>query len=231
MTTFTVYSVSLGPGDPDLITLKALKVLRDADLVYCPGTVSTSRAKEILLYHGLSPEKLKCYEVPMKADRQDALTAYFLTGKEISDMARQGLKVAFVSEGDGGFYSSQHYLAEAIEAEEDLCVAYTPGIPAFIAAGARAGLHIVKGDHGLLVLPKVSTKEEILGPIAVGQTVVLMKPSRSEVVIKEALNELPSEKRAYYLENVGVSGKEFVADHVSEILARPFPYFSLLILS
>lgn len=229
MTPFTTHCVSLGPGDPELLTLRALRVLRSCDVIYCPGTTGTSRAKAILTYHGIPEEKIETFVVPMKVDRTEALSRYAAVAQAIHKRLEEGTTVAFVAEGDGGFYSSQHYIAEILEEDPLVQVEYVPGIPAFIAAGATAGLHVTKGDDALVVLPLANSPDEITRELKEGRTVVLMKPSRHEAVIKEAMRGI-DRLEVSYLENVGVKGKEFISHEVSEILARRFPYFSILIL-
>lgn len=225
----TAYCVSLGPGDPGLLTLKALSVLKSSDRVFCPGTSGGSRAGDLLLVHGIPEERLTLFAVPMKEDRSEATRVYLQVAEEIEELAKRGQKVSFVAEGDGGFYSSQHYIADFLQDKGEVNVSFVPGVPAFIAAGARAGLHVAKGDEGLLVLPLVQSPDEIEEGLSQKRTVVLMKPSRSEGAIKEVLRK-GEIREVHYLENVGVAGREFLSDDLPTILSRPFPYFSILIL-
>ncbi len=122
-----------------------------------------------------------------------------------------------------------HYIADFLQDKGEVNVSFVPGVPAFIAAGARAGLHVAKGDEGLLVLPLVQSPDEIEEALSQRRTVVLMKPSRSEGAIKEVLRK-GEIREVHYLENVGVAGREFLSDDLPTILSRPFPYFSILIL-
>lgn len=225
----TAYCVSLGPGDPDLLTLKALRVLKSSDRIFCPGTSGGSRAGDLLLVHGIPEDRIELFAVPMKEDRGEALETYLRVASDVVTLAKRGQKVSFVAEGDGGFYSSQHYIADFLQGTGEVEVYFVPGVPAFIAAGARAGLHVAKGDEGLLVLPLVQSPDEIEAALSRRRTVVLMKPSRSEEVIKTVLRG-EKMREVHYLENVGVQGREFVSDDLPTILSRPFPYFSILIL-
>lgn len=226
----TAYCVSLGPGDPELLTVKALRILSSSEVIFCPGTDRGSRAKKLLSFYHIPEDKLSLFSVPMKEDRTEALKSYTKTAGKIESLVSEGKMVSFVAEGDGGFYSSQHYIADFLESTGYVSVEYIPGIPAFIAGGARSGLHIAKGDDGLVVLPVVKDSGEIIDHLEKHFSVVLMKPSRSEVAIKESLMS-DAVKEVHYLENIGLNDKEFVSRDRVEICSRPFPYFSILIIT
>lgn len=224
--------LSLGPGDPELVTLKTLRLLKLSDAVYFPTTLSVttgrriSRAGDILASLGIEESKLRPFEVPMEKGHTAAETAYKALAAHILSGQESEERVAVVAEGDAGIYASVHYVGDLL-CEAGAEVQYTAGIPALIAAAAAAGVHIVKGEEPLLVLPSVHSPEEILCPLAEGKTVVVMKLSQSEEALKAAIGQ-GSEYVWHYVENIGTTG-EFHTTSPQEILPRKFPYFSLLI--
>lgn len=228
----TPVCVSLGPGDPELVTLKALKTLQRADIIFCPGTQSvgksTSRAKEILNAIGIEETKVRLFTVPMQKERGGAKQVYQDIANEIALLYHEGKSTAFVAEGDSGFYSSVHYIADKLE-EAGINVRHVAGIPAFIACGALAGIHIVKQDERLSVLPSGATFEEIEKEIKAGRSVVMMKLSQQKEPIQKAIETLQT-AQFHYFENSGIAEKEFYSNDRDEILQRKFPYFSLLII-
>ena len=152
---YPICFVSLGPGDPELITLKGLKKLRQADIIYCPATISKSgqllsRAARII--EGLEIEKsvVQFFTLPMSKDRTKVWKVYDTLYEKAISARDKEKKVVIVAEGDAGFYSSIQYIYDKFK-ENRIEVERTAGIPAFIAAGALAGLHIVKQEEQIIV--------------------------------------------------------------------------------
>ncbi|MCC8173176.1 MAG: precorrin-2 C(20)-methyltransferase, partial [Odoribacter sp.] len=203
--------VSLGPGDAELITLKALKALQGADIIFCPATlnsegVTQSRAKELLLSLEIDNSKIVTFGLPMKKDRTYAENVYQNLSTQIEEKFNQGLKVAVTAEGDSGFYSSIHYIVDYLE----ICgIPYQQiaGVPAFIACGALAGIHIAKQEEAVEIIPGIIIYEELKEIIENGKTVVIMKASQCETIVKKAIME-SGEIYFHYFENVGIEDKE-----------------------
>ena len=109
--------VSLGPGEAELITLKGLKALQNADCIFCPETPvrdghSLSRAADIMLRLDIPANRIRRFSLPMSKQRTDALNAYDQVYAAALSLHHAGKKVAIVAEGDAGFYSSVHYIYE-----------------------------------------------------------------------------------------------------------------------
>lgn len=228
-----VIFVSLGPGEPELITLKGLKVLQQADMVFCPSTVTknrniSSRAQDILLELGIEKEKIHLFDVPMSKDRSKAIESYKEVSEKIKGCFEKGSRIAVTAEGDAGFYSTIYYISENLHSM-DIPVERVAGVPAFIACGTLANIHIVKQEEELNVIPGVTTLETLIEKIEKGASVVIMKPSQCEGIIKEAVSYM-KDATFHYFENAGIMDKEFYTSDKPEILSRTFPYFSLLII-
>jgi precorrin-2/cobalt-factor-2 C20-methyltransferase len=223
----TITFVSLGPGEPELITLKGLKTLQQADRIFCPATLTTSgkqtsRAAHILQALEIEEEKIHPFVLPMSKDRQKAI--------EASDAIRtlqEDKKVVIVAEGDAGFYTSIQYIYHQLE-KQQIRVQRVPGIPAFIAAGATGGLHIVKQEERLMVIPGTATSDELDQLIRQGYNLVIMKLSACIEAVHTCIRQHP-EAQFHYFENVGTEKEKYISD--PEIITQTdFPYFSLLII-
>ncbi|MDR2883045.1 MAG: precorrin-2 C(20)-methyltransferase, partial [Alistipes sp.] len=94
-----VMFVSLGPGDPELVTLKALAVLRGADAVFCPAAGGGSRSAAILSALDISPARVRAFPVPMSGDRSAAAESYRRASEWVTEAWRSGLAVAVAAEG------------------------------------------------------------------------------------------------------------------------------------
>lgn len=224
--------VSLGPGEPELITLKALKVLRQADIIYCPSTLSKSgkqlsRSADILHALDIPSGAIRLFMVPMSKQRNAALEAYDNVRKEAVIKYKEGKQIVIVAEGDSGFYSSIHYIYDKF-IEDGIPVKRLAGIPAFIAAGALAGLHIVKQEEKLIVLPGIVSQNKLNEYLKNNMTVVIMKLSQCANEIQEYIRCNP-QHTYHYFENVGTE-KEYYSYNQNELLGKTFPYFSLMII-
>lgn len=222
-----ISGVSLGPGEPELITLKALKTLQEADIIYCPGTQTKSRSRDILQALPINMDKVRLFHVPMSKDRTLANQAYDHICTEIAALVATGKNIAITAEGDSGFYSSVNYMFDKL-ASMGLPVTTVAGVPAFIAAGAISGLHIVKQEEKLVVLPGIVTTEELSSLLTSGHVVVIMKLSQCTDEIHHFINNNPDMEYHYY-ENVGTSSELHETNRLA-ILNTTFPYFSLMII-
>ncbi len=229
-----VVFVSLGPGDSELITLKGLNALTEADLVFCPSTTMpngniSSRAMTILLELKIDKAKIVLFNVPMSKDRSKAIECYKEASNKIIDCYKKGLKIVVTAEGDAGFYSSVHYINTILD-DMNIPVKRISGIPAFIACSTLANIHIVKQEEELNVIPGIISFETLQQKLNEGKTLVIMKASQCADVIKYGIKDIQG-ATFHYFENVGVVNKEFYTKNKEEILLREFPYFSLVIIN
>lgn len=228
---YPVTFVSLGPGEAELITLKGLKALQAAHCIFCPETTlpeghRTSRAADIMHQLGIADDIIHRFTLPMSKQRQLALAAYDCVYAEAAALQQEGKNVCIVAEGDAGFYASIHYIFEKLQAD-GLPVKHVAGIPAFIAAGARAGLHMASQEERLTVIPGTATTEDIVKLMQEKGVAVIMKLSQCADEMHRCM-ELHPEYSYHYFENVGTDREVYLND-VQQIEERRFPYFSLLI--
>ena len=232
--TQAVYFVSLGAGDPELITLKALRLLERADVIYSPVSLSpngrrASKSKSIMLSLGIKEEQIVSYDMPVNREREGAEDANKQVAEDIKArrQANGDLIAAVVAIGDAGFYASSAYIGELLEAE-NIPTCYLPGVPALIASNALIGGQLVQLDEQLRVIPGVAMPSEWEEAWQSKHTIVIMKGSMAEEEIKRAMKSYPH-RHWHYLEYVGYEGKELYLNDVNQIAERKFPYFSLII--
>lgn len=171
------YGVGVGPGDPRLLTLLAVDVLKSVDIVAIPKSKMDreSVAWDIAKVHCPSQVHLIELEMPMTPD-QDVLTKAWEDGARVLlEELKQGKSVAFITLGDPSLYSTYSYLLNIMQADlpQD-CIITVPGITAMAAAAASINLPLSTGDEPLLILPSTEDVSEYLG----FPNIVLMKVSR-----------------------------------------------------
>ena len=223
--------LSLGPGDPELLTLKAVRMLREADAVVVPvtedseGTVK-SRAADIIS-ESYATVKMLCYALPMRRNREAVMKVYDHICSEITEWYHRGQRIVVVVEGDVSIYASVHYILDRLQ-QQNIPVTQEPGIPSFIAAAASAGLSLISQNERLVVLPGDADIEELRRLLTSRHVVVVMKLSQCQQVLKDYLVQYPA-TLCHYFENVGTP-EAFHTTEKDVILKRQMPYFSLCIL-
>lgn len=225
--------ISLGPGNSELVTLKAYKLLQQADLIFCPGTTTSSgrvmsRAKSLLTELDIAPSKINVFDVPMSARREAALLAYEQTATHILQHYNEGKQIAVTVEGDASIYASIHYMMDFFT-KRGIPISQSCGIPSFIAATEPGCLQLTAQDQRLVILPGDFEENEINRYLSTRHTVVVMKLSKCETAAKEFIAAHP-QYHYHYVENISMTEREQYLTRPNEIVERDFPYFSLLII-
>lgn len=231
MMTGKIHGVSLGPGDPDLITLKGLKVLQQADKIYYPGSLfkdgrKVSYSLSILNHYRLDSEKLIGFYLKMDLARVQAKDIYETTFQQILADYKNGLSIVIVSEGDISTYSSFSYLLEKIKAHE-LTIDLIPGITSYLHLASESKTPLCLQNEKVTVIPRIQTKEQLQEAIANFDTVVLMKIISVIDIITTVIDE--NEHSITYAERLGTD-EQFITNSWETAKQRETPYFSLMII-
>ncbi len=226
--------VSLGPGDPELVTLKGFKTLQNSDVILCPSTISKdgrelSRSEDIVVSIGIDISKVRRFIVPMSRDREQTLTIYREVARQAVEIASSGQSVAITAEGDAGFYSSAQYICDYVE-ELGASTDRISGVPAFIDCARLSHTPLVSGDNSVEIMAYVDSSKSLIQKIEERKSsIVLMKISQREEIIKEALRNTNG-YNIYYIESCGVDSLERIITDREEVLNRKFPYFAIIII-
>ncbi|MDY8136634.1 precorrin-2 C(20)-methyltransferase [Aquimarina sp. 2201CG5-10] len=226
----TIYGIALGPGDPELLTLKALRILKEVDLIFYPGSVAKGVKKSfvypILQYHGLEDKELKGFFLEMSNDRKQASEVYEATAKEIAIASSSGKKIAVVCEGDISLYASFSYLLTKLQ-ELQVPVSLIPGINSFSLGAARHQLPLGLLNDKVAVIPRIRNIQEIDKYFQDFDTLILMKIRSVWKDIQLELAQTPW--KCYYCERLGTN-EEYITTDLAMLTHREIPYFSLLII-
>jgi precorrin-2/cobalt-factor-2 C20-methyltransferase len=223
---FPVAFLSLGPGDSDLLTVKAVRILRDADVVIVPASTQSSRAKAIIS-EWCEAGRIETFCLPMLRNREAAMKVYDEMFERVVALYHQGLRVVVAVEGDVSIYASVHEVLERLRHAE-APVIQLAGIPSYIAAAAKAGLSLCSQQQRLVVLPGDADVEGLRQLLAIHHVVVVMKLSQCQQEVKEFLQQ-HVDVVCHYFENVGTTDEFYTTEH-AVIKERQMPYFSLCIL-
>lgn len=226
----TFHGISLGPGDPGLITVKGLALLRAADRIYYAGSLSadgveTSYSRSILDSLALDASRFRGVFVPMAEDRAVADSAYRAAFASILADCRAGLRVAFACEGDISFYSTfSRLLAFAHEAA--LPVEIVAGVPAFLLGAAVEAQPLATGPERVAILPRLRNAAELARCLETFEVAVLIKIRGVAAQVADL-----AERHGWSLllcEHLG-SSTQYVSTSPDDLRTRLLPYLSLLI--
>jgi len=222
--------VGVGPGDPELITLKAYRLIQQADVIsYIANDKGESQAKKIAV-EALNDVIKAQHEIPvimpMCEDRQIANGIYDEAAVAIQGQINAGKLVVFLCEGDPLFFGSFAYLLERL-AHANSCQV-VPGISSVHAASSALQIPLTMLKESFAVISGRHTDEQLQSALLNHDSVVIMKAGRSRERILNALAVSNRTHEARYLEYIGRDGQRIETD-VAKLVGEAGPYFSLFV--
>ena len=229
----TLYGIGVGPGDPDLLTVRAARILSVVPTLAVPKSVSDGSSlaleavRETLESRTTPPKTIKLV-FPMTKDPAILESARAENARVLSEALLQG-DVAFISLGDIFFYSTFGNLLDGLRRQiPEISVRIVPGITSFSAASALTGLPLVQGSESLAVVPATYGAETLEQILDTHDSVVLMKIHRVYPAILKILERKGLCDRTIYLAEIGTPRQEIVTD-IRTLKDRTLPYMSLLL--
>jgi precorrin-2/cobalt-factor-2 C20-methyltransferase len=221
--------VGVGPGDPELLTIKGLRVLREADDVFVPvaDTGEVGRA-EATVREYLEEGQIKRLLFALSDDIEARERNWTNAAQRVSEHLQSGKTCAFATIGDPNVYSTFTYLARTLrEIEPDVEVETVPGITALQDLASRSGTVLLEGDERLALLPFTAGEEPLRDALAEFETVVCYKGgSRLAEVLRVAEGRGRLEG-AVYGTRLGIEGEEVVP--AKDMVGREGTYLSTVI--
>ena len=218
------YGVGVGPGDPELMTIKAVRLIKENDVIAVPGKA----AQDSVAYKiaaGAVPEiaekELVPVYMPMTKDAEALAKAHREGAELIESYLEKGKNVVFLTLGDSTVYCTFSYLQHILEAD-GYKVELVSGIPSFCAAAARLGVSLTEWDEMLHILPAVHKMDDLL---ELPGNYVLMKSASHMAEVKDMLRK--SGRKVCAVENCTMEDEKVYKN--LEDIPDDAGYFSLLI--
>ncbi|ADD66958.1 precorrin-2 C20-methyltransferase [Denitrovibrio acetiphilus DSM 12809] len=184
-----IFGIGLGPGDPELLTVKAVRILEDADIVIVPQSDKTGRSiAGDIVKHYISAEKIHWYLFPMTGVKADLDIRYDALADTMADMAKDDKKVCYVTIGDTPVYSTFNYLRNRLF-ERGFEMEMVPGVSAFSAGANSVALPLCEKGENFCVIEMPATKEELAAVLQSFTSVVLMKVHKKLNVLIDFVKE------------------------------------------
>jgi len=226
------YGIGVGPGDPELITLKALKVLSDVDVLCVPKSRREKESLALAVVNSVIPKDFLILELefPMTKDRELLNKSWSVAGKLVAEKLSSDLNVAFITIGDPTLYSTYGYLLQFIrESHSDIITETIPGVTSITACSALVQEPLVEGDEKLAVIPAAYSLEDLKNVIDVFDTTVLMKVNKRVTELADFFDTKPY-LDTYFVSRCGYPD-QFARKGLSpEVLEKNLDYMSLLII-
>lgn len=218
-----LYGVGVGPGDPELVTKKAQRILEQADVVAVPDKGTGEKTALAIVRDLVEGKQLLYCPAPMVRDRKVLEESYEQAAENICGLLEQGKQVAFITLGDPTIYSTYIYVHKKVAArgyEAEMI----PGVPSFCAVAARLGTALCEGDQRLLIVPASHDAGDCLD---VPANTVFMKAGKAIGELQALLRERELLEGASMVANCGMEG-ETVYPRFAD-MKDPSGYFSVVL--
>ncbi len=223
--TGTLFGLGIGPGDPELITLKALRLLRQADVVVYPAPLEgATRARDTVAAHLTTDQEEIPVRLSMRADEATKQRAYAAAAERIRDALDAGRDVAVLCEGDPFLYGSFTYIF--IRLADGYPVEVVPGISSITAAPAVALAPPVTREDVFTVLPATLPVDALEAGLKQADSAAILKLGRHLTKMTKLLERLGLADHAIYVENATTPAQK-VAQLSS--VDEAAPYFSMIL--
>lgn len=229
----TLYGVGVGPGDPELLTMKAVRILAAAPVIaYFAKRGRPGHARRIAGDHFNPDADVLRFEYPLTTERNAGDpeyravldTFYDKTARELDINLRQGQDVAVLCEGDPFLYGSFILIYDRLRNANTVIV---PGITGMGGCWSEAQTPMTRGNDVLTVLPGTLDEDALAQRLAATDAAVIMKVGRNLPKIRNALARAGAAERALYVERGTQAGAR--VQPLGEMTETPAPYFSLIL--
>jgi precorrin-2/cobalt-factor-2 C20-methyltransferase len=219
------YAVGVGPGDPELMTVKAVRVLREADVVAVPDTGRSERTAYRIAREYIEDKEILYCPTPMGADKRRTEENYDAVAAQIAERLGRGESVAFITLGDPSVYATSAYVQRRVAAL-GYATETVAGVPSFCAAAARLGESLCEGSRALTILPGSCADTDAYLALP-GNKVIMKSASRLPELTARMLAD--SRFNVAVAANCGMAGE--VLARGDDALRLDAGYFSLLIVT
>ncbi|MGN0639015.1 MAG: precorrin-2 C(20)-methyltransferase [Huintestinicola sp.] len=217
-----LFGVSVGPGDPELITLGAVKAIEECRVIAVPRTkgessLALSIAEKVV---SMSEKDIVFYDFPMSRDRNEWEMSHGKAAEDICSRLLSGESVAMLCLGDISVYSTFSYISERVKQSGYVC-RWIPGVTSFCAAASVCGSPLVSGNEPLIVIPASADNFDEL--MEQSGTKVIMKPR----VISERLRSVLESRPFFAVSDCGMPDEKIYTD-INDVPERG-SYFTVFI--
>ncbi|MCX7923585.1 MAG: precorrin-2 C(20)-methyltransferase [Clostridia bacterium] len=225
-----LYGVGVGPGDPELLTIKAKRILERADFIAIPKTAADKESTALSIVEGAVEISKEVIELifPMSFDEKLLEESWRNAVLQIKEKLDSGKDVAFVTLGDPTIYSTYIYIHKTLLDEGYECE-IVPGITSFCASAARVGVSLGENKETIAIVPSAYECENLDNILDSFDNIVLMKVSRSLPKLKDILKQKGLWEKAVIISKCGFED-EVIEFDIEKAAESKLSYFTTMII-
>lgn len=226
----TLYGVGVGSGDPEELTLKGLRILRESDVILVPVSQEGKKSQALRAVESFITDKqIKELYFPMTKDTDVLQEAWNESVRVICDLLKKGQQLAFITIGDVSIYSTFTYIVKKVR-EMDFDVDLIAGVPSFCSLAARSGQSLCDWEEPLLIYPSNYHMEKIDAYIKEFDNLVLMKVAKEFDNVVDILDANEALDSSYLITKCGYSEEE-ICTNLKEKQGEKLNYLSTVIVN
>lgn len=225
-TTGKLYGLGIGPGDPELITLKAYRILQSVPVIAYPAMENGKVLARAIVADYLRPEQI---EIPMPlpfSPTRSSQPYYDIAAEKIAAHLGEGRDVAVLCEGEPFLYGTFMYLFNRLSATFTTVV--VPGISSTMASAAALGVPLTYRNDVLSIMPATLDAEVLRDRLALVDAAVIIKLGRHFAKVRDVLIELGQFDRALYIERATMPNQRIRA--IADVDPAEVPYWALIMI-
>lgn len=222
-----MYGVSVGPGDPELLTIKAVNILKKVNVIATPRTggkrtVALDIVKQEI---DLSKKKVLYLDFVMKKDTEELTSSHRKLANQIEEYLQEGIDIAMLNLGDASLYSTYSYIHDIVENDgfETITI---PGVTSFCAAAALSGKSLTVMDFPMTIIPGGTSDFE--KQLEQNGTKVIMKPACAVGEIKELLDKKQLLDKSVAVCDCGLA-TQMVYEDIKKLPEKPGYFVTILV--
>lgn len=227
-----IFGIGVGPGDPELLTLKAYRILKEVDIICVPKSKAEKESLALSIAAKTLNRDFEILELlfPMTRDKDALLHHWDLATEKIVEKAREGKSLAFITIGDPMLYSTYAYVLERVKRQfSDIEIETIPGITAFAACSSFINEPLTEGDEKLAIIPAAYGISAIQDALENYDNVVLMKVNSLYDEVAALLKQMDLLDKAVYISRCGYEDQYFTTD-IEGLIGKEKHYMSIMII-
>ncbi|RAK10590.1 precorrin-2/cobalt-factor-2 C20-methyltransferase [Halanaerobium saccharolyticum] len=226
-----LYGIGVGVGEPGLVTLKAVEILKEVDYVCTPLSTKSDSSKALEIISNLIDLKDRVIKLrfKMSKNKQELEQSRSAAAQKIYQLLEAGKTVAFVTIGDPFLYSTYAYMLKKIkEWDNSINIETVPGINSIAAATSSYNLPLAEGKENTAILSELKNEEHIEKVFNLFETVVILKLSRNFEIAYSVLEKLGLKENVLIASKCGFED-EFYTENIEVFKNKKIEYLTLMI--
>jgi precorrin-2/cobalt-factor-2 C20-methyltransferase len=227
-----LYGLGVGPGDPELITVKAFRILKESPVIAFPRKMRGAKSYALTIteaYVNTAEKHMLGLTFPMTKDKEALEKQWTKTVSDVWGFLQEGKDVAFVTEGDPMIYSTFIHMMRLMNAEHpEVEVRSVPGISSITASASTLGIPLADGDDQIAIVPATNDYDQMRKALEEHDCVVFIKVAKVIDLMLSVLRDLKLIDKASVITKV-TSSEEMIWRSVESLAGRELEYLTLMV--